>query len=117
MKLLIDAQLPRRLALFLQSKGHNATHTLDLANGNQTTDQEINLLSIREERIVVTKDADFVNSFTLHQQPYKLLLLSTGNINNQQLLALIEVHLSTIEQAFEEHRYVELEREHLIVHV
>jgi predicted nuclease of predicted toxin-antitoxin system len=117
MKLLIDAQLPRRLALFLQSKGHNAIHTLDLANGNQTTDQEINLLSIREERIVITKDADFVNSFTLHQQPYKLLLLSIGNINNHQLLALLETHISTVEQAFEEHHYVELEREHLIVHV
>jgi len=30
-KFLVDAQLPRRLALWLQQRGHDVIHTLDLA--------------------------------------------------------------------------------------
>jgi predicted nuclease of predicted toxin-antitoxin system len=82
MKFLVDAHLPRRLAIEISGLGYDAIHTLDLPDGNKTTDDQINQLSIAEARIVVTKDADFVNSFTLNQKPYKLLLVSTGNIKN-----------------------------------
>jgi predicted nuclease of predicted toxin-antitoxin system len=74
MKFLIDAQLPRRLVYRLQEAGHGAIHTLDLPLGNRSSDQIINEISEREQRIVITKDADFVNSFTLYGKPYKLLL-------------------------------------------
>jgi hypothetical protein len=46
---------------------------LDLPQQNATTDSEINAISIEQERIVVTKDRDFLDSFLLRQQPYKLL--------------------------------------------
>ena len=82
MKFLIDAQLPHRLVYWLRERGHDARHTLDLPNGNRTSDAEINEISVREQRIVVTKDADFVNSFVIRGEPYKLLLISTGNITN-----------------------------------
>lgn len=65
MKFLVDAQLPRRLTFALQAAGHDAIHTLDLPNGNATSDAEINAVSERDQRIVITKDADFVNSFLL----------------------------------------------------
>jgi predicted nuclease of predicted toxin-antitoxin system len=39
MKFLIDAQLPRRLTTQLRQAGFEATHTLDLPEGNRTTDQ------------------------------------------------------------------------------
>ncbi|MDQ2808544.1 MAG: DUF5615 family PIN-like protein [Chloroflexota bacterium] len=42
MNFLVDAQLPRRLAALLQQAGHNAIHTLDLAEGNRTPDVVIN---------------------------------------------------------------------------
>jgi predicted nuclease of predicted toxin-antitoxin system len=45
-------------------------------------------ISIQEERIVVTKDTDFFDSFLIRQQPYKLLLVSTGNITNAELEVL-----------------------------
>ena len=38
MKFLIDAQLPRKLAHYLVSQGFDALHTLDLPNGNASTD-------------------------------------------------------------------------------
>ena len=62
MRVLVDAQLPLRLARWLQDKGHDAVHTRDLPTGNRTEDADVNELSLREARVVVTKDADFVTS-------------------------------------------------------
>ena len=86
MKFLVDAQLPRRLATHLQSLGHDVLHTFDLPNGNRTTDTELNQRSLLEQRILITKDADFVNSFLLRGEPFQLLLVATGNIRNAELL-------------------------------
>jgi predicted nuclease of predicted toxin-antitoxin system len=38
---LIDAQLPRRLARWLLRQGVDARHTLDLPEGNASTDDEV----------------------------------------------------------------------------
>ena len=80
MKFLVDAQLQRRLVSHLRAAGHEAVHTLDLPLGNRTPNSVINELSLREGYAVLTKDADFVNSFHLQRRPRKLLLVSTGNI-------------------------------------
>ncbi|WP_445174466.1 DUF5615 family PIN-like protein [Microcoleus sp.] len=64
-------------------------HTKDLPRRNTTPDSEINWLSIQENRIVITKDRNFIDSFMIQQQPYKLLILTTGNINNNQLIAFL----------------------------
>lgn len=76
MKWLLDAQLPRRLAQVLAAAGHDAIHTLDLPRANRTTDSEMVALAARENRIVVTKDSDFVASFHLRGVPTRLLLVS-----------------------------------------
>lgn len=116
MKLLVDAQLPRRLAWRLREAGHDALHTLDLPDANRTADAWINALSVREQRAVVTKDADFVDSFLLSGQPYKLLLVSTGNVTNAALEALILPRLAQIEAALQTFSYVELTRTMLVLH-
>jgi predicted nuclease of predicted toxin-antitoxin system len=116
MKCIVDAQLPRQLARWLQERGHDVVHTLDLPLRNRTPDTEINALSLHDQRIVITKDADFVASFTLTAVPYKLLLISTGNIPNHELFQLITNNIAAIEHAFEEHNFVEMSRTSLIVH-
>jgi predicted nuclease of predicted toxin-antitoxin system len=58
MKFLLDAQLPRRLAAQFQQAGLEVKHTLDLPEGNRTTDRTINDLSTKEQYVVVTKDSD-----------------------------------------------------------
>jgi predicted nuclease of predicted toxin-antitoxin system len=73
----------------LQSAGCDTIHTKDLPRRNATPDSEINLLSIQESIILITKDKDFLDSFIIKQQPYKLLILTTGHINNNQLLAYL----------------------------
>lgn len=96
MRFLVDAQLPRRLIFRFREAGHDALHALDLPRGNRTTDAELIAFATRQERIVVTKDADFVDSFMLRHQPPKLLLITTGNITNADLEALVVSQLPTI---------------------
>lgn len=117
MKFLVDAHLPRRLAYRLRDAGHDAIHTLDLPKRNRTTDAEIEAISLREERVVVTKDADFVNSFVLSHQPYKLLLISTGNIKNSDLEPLFVAQIPAITSAFATSDFCELTSLALIVHI
>ena len=100
----------------LQAAGYDALHTLDLPEGNATKDTEINQLSLEELRVVVTKDADFTQSFLLKGRPYKLLLVSTGNISNKALIALFEQRLVQFDTLFAESDFVELTREFLVVH-
>jgi predicted nuclease of predicted toxin-antitoxin system len=117
MKFLVDAQLPRRLVYRLREAGHDALHTLDLPNGNRTSDADINALSMQESRTVVTKDADFVSSFIVSRVPYKLLVISTGNISNADLEALLLAQLPALEIALASNDYLELTRSTLIIHI
>ena len=116
MKFLADAQLPRRLATHLQSLGHDILHTLDLPNGNKTTDTELNRLNLADQRVLITKNADFVNSFLLRGEPFKLLLVATGNIRNVELLALFDLHLPDLANLFVKAAFVEMNHQGLVLH-
>jgi predicted nuclease of predicted toxin-antitoxin system len=67
MKFIIDAQLPKRLANWIQSEGYDTIHTLDLTEQNLTQDRVIINLSMKEERIVVSKDSDFYDYFLIKE--------------------------------------------------
>jgi predicted nuclease of predicted toxin-antitoxin system len=112
---LVDAQLPRRLTAALTAAGHDARHTLDLPNANRTTDAEVIAVAAAERR-VVSKDRDFVDSLLLAGQPERLLSITTGNIRNDALIALLTATLPAIETAFATARYVELSATQVIVH-
>lgn len=116
MKFLVNAHLPRRLVKQLNDKGHDAIHTRDLPEANRTQDSEIRTLSLREQRILITKDADFSDSFRLKRGPYKLLLITTGNITNKELFELFFRNFEQIETAFEQYSFLELNRKALIYH-
>jgi predicted nuclease of predicted toxin-antitoxin system len=116
MKFIVDAQLPRRLAYFLQNAGYDTLHTLDLPQQNATPDSNINTLSIAQERIVITKDADFVDSFLTIRQPYKLLLISTGNIKNSELESLFATHLPQLTELLTQYSYIEINQTAIVIH-
>ena len=116
MNFLVDAQLPRRLCLRLRALGHDAVHTLDLPQGNRTPDAVINQLSLDEHRVVITKDTDFVDSLIVQGRPYKLLLVSTGNIRNTELETLLLSNLEAIVAGFATHDFIELDRTVLQFH-
>lgn len=116
MKFLVDAQLPKKLSTWLTEKGFDSVHTLELPKKNSTTDDEINKLSFSEQRIVLTKDTDFLQSFKISQQPYKLLLVTTGNISNEELIIIFEKQIDEMESLFKNNAFIELTKESIIVH-
>ena len=116
MKFLVDAQLPVRLARFLQTNGHDTLHTRDLIERNATSDTQINQISLEQKRVVITKDSDFVDSFLTIQEPFKLLLIATGNIRNSGLELIFAKNLPTIVDLLQNHNYVEVNRSEIIVH-
>ena len=116
MKFLVDAQLPIRLARWLQSAGYETLHTRDLPKQNSTPDTDINQLSVQEQRLVITKDSDFVDSFLVQQQPYKLLMITTGNIKNTELEQLFAQNLPQIVTLFQIHSYLELNTSGIVVY-
>ena len=116
MKFLLDAQLPLRLAYQLRAAGFETTHTLDLPQGNRTTDQALITFSLAEHCVLVTKDSDFVESFLLRHEPWKLLLVSTGNIGNTELLRLFQLNIDQIAESFKTFDFIELNRTSMICH-
>ena len=86
MKFLLDAQLPPSLKQIFTSNGYDCIHTLDLEAGNETSDKIIDAVSIAEQRILITKDSDFFDSFLVKNEPYKLILVKLGNTSKTELI-------------------------------
>ena len=66
--------------------------------------------------VITTKDSDFTSSFWLNNRPRKLLLNSTGNINNKELEVLISTNFDQIVIDLSNNRFVELNLDHIVVH-
>lgn len=84
--------------------------------GNRTSDDEICAVADQDDRIVVTKDDDFMYSFLVEGKPGRLLLLSTGNITNAELSGLFRDTLPVLEESFAESDFVELRRDTILLH-
>jgi predicted nuclease of predicted toxin-antitoxin system len=95
---------------WLRSAGCDAVHTLDMPDENRSTDEQIIEFAEQEQRVVVTKDADFVNSHLLCARPSKLLLVSTGNISNRELEQLLTPLIPILVVEFQSHAFLELGR-------
>jgi len=65
-----------------------------LPEKNKTTDKEVTRIALSESRIVITKDNDFLSSYIVKKQPEKLIIVSTGNITNAELLQLFDLNLN-----------------------
>ena len=113
---LVDAQLPYLLAEVLRQKGYDAVHTDDLPDKDETSDTVIRQIAARENRIVITKDSDFQDSYLLFKQPPRLLLLTTGNIKNRKLLDLFRQTIISIDELFSLYSFIELNNDEVIVH-
>ena len=116
MKFIVDAQLPKSLSDFLNASGFDAVHTLELPEMNHTVDNAITTKADIEGRIVVTKDADYLDSYLLFGKPAKLLLVKTGNIPNSHLLKLFQDNLDLLQSAFIQCGFVEMSRIEIITH-
>ena len=116
MTYLVDAQLPYLLAEVLRQRGYDVVHTDDLPDKDGTSDTFIRQVATRENRIVITKDSDFQDSYLLFKQPPRLLLLTTGNIRNRKLLDLFRQTIESIDELFALHSFIELNNDEIVVH-
>lgn len=117
MKFLIDAQLPLSLKSWLKKRGHDVLHTRDLPRENLTIDTTIIDIADNENRIIITKDSDFFKFHLLKGKPQRLLMITTGNIVNKELLKLFELNFETIEHSFEANaKLIELDNYSIIIH-
>jgi len=89
----------RRLNQIGRVGGYDCRHTINLPAADRTQDGRITRLSMAEQRVVIAKDADFVNSFLLHGQPHKLLRASTGNTSTSELIGVIPAVSAAIPEA------------------
>lgn len=66
--------------------------------------------------MVVSKDADFVNSQAVTGTPAKLLRIRVGNTSNRVLFALMEQLLDDITTGFDHAAHIELHDSMLVIH-
>jgi len=108
MKFIVDAQLPYSLKIWLISKDFDTLHTRDLPKANETEDLNVADFADAESRTVITKDSDFLKLYVLKGKPQKLLLITTGNIVNKELLILFEKNFETALKLFNSFDVVEM---------
>ena len=89
---------------------HDCIHTIDLKEGNFTKDSTINEISIKEKRVVITKDTDFYYSYIASQKPYKLVLVKLGNMRLSEIKTYFKANSSKIIEILEEHSFIILEK-------
>lgn len=116
MRFLIDAQLPLRLSDLLADAGHDSIHTSGLPDGNRTGDRQLAEIADSENRVVVTKDRDFRDSHLLQNLPRQLLVVATGNIANDDLIALFDANLRLIADALENASLIEIDQTSVVIH-
>ena len=116
MKFLIDAQLPYRLKLELIEYGFDAIHTDDLPQRNLTADLMIADIADKENPAVISKDSDLLKLRILQNKPQKLLIITTGNIINKELLVLFELNFATVIKLFNSYDVVEINNQFVIGH-
>lgn len=113
MNFLIDAHLPPRIAEYFA--GHDIIHTSALPEGNETKDFVINTLSIKEQRIVITKDIDFYYSYLSTKKPYKLVLVKLGNMRISDIKLYFQLNSNKIISLMENYSFIILEKDHIRV--
>lgn len=85
MRLLIDNQLPFQLAVFLRWRGHDCVHVCDEGLA-QATDLAVWQHAAQDNRIVVSRDEDFVSLANRPDDLGRLIWVRLGNCRNTRLL-------------------------------
>lgn len=116
MKFLVDAQLPYILKSWLDAKGFDVIHTADLPEANATEDLSVIEIAENQSRIVISKDSDFLKWFILNGKPSSLLMITTGNIINRELILFFEENFEAARNLLQSHSVVELNNFFIIGH-
>ncbi|MGP1273986.1 MAG: DUF5615 family PIN-like protein [Caulobacterales bacterium] len=98
---LVDVHLPPALARWLSDQRTDAVHALDLGL-ERASDTKLCEQAVCEGRIVITKDADFLNLSLRYEPAVRVLWVRVGNMATIALIARIAQVWPQIRTAFED---------------
>lgn len=98
MRLLCDVHISYRIVNFLKQHADQVLHVNNILDKWYTTDQAICEYADSHDFIVVSKDKDFKHSHLIRLSPKKLLLVSLGNLSNDQTINALARTISFIEE-------------------
>lgn len=96
MKFLCDVHISYKLSAYLISLGFESTHVNEILNQSETKDAEICAYADQNDLIVITKDADFRDSFFIRATPKKLIKVNLGNVSNKRLMEIFSTLIESI---------------------
>jgi len=96
MRFLCDVHIPISLSKQLSKAGHDSMHVNRMPAKWHTSDKDIARLADQEDRILITKDADFRNSAVVQGMPKKLIKVNLGNIPHSELAETLLQNLDHI---------------------
>lgn len=97
MKFLCDVHISYKVVKYLKSSGFEAIHVNEILDKWHTKDGDICRYADENDLIVLTKDADFKNSFLISHTPNKLVKVNLGNISNAALVDIVSANLQAIQ--------------------
>lgn len=100
MKFLVDNQLPSALAKLLVSRGHDASHVLDLGL-DSATDTEIWNYANANSFVLITKDEDFSRRASQPSASVQVVWVRRGNCRKAALLSAFDSVFSQLEAALQ----------------
>ncbi|PYT51777.1 MAG: hypothetical protein DMG43_13325 [Acidobacteria bacterium] len=89
MKFIVDNQLPAALAQYLRERGFDCQHVFE-AGLVEALDAEICRYADAEERIIISKDEDFIYFAKRPESKIKLIWVRLGNCRTSALLAAFD---------------------------
>jgi predicted nuclease of predicted toxin-antitoxin system len=96
---LVDAQLPRRLALLLSAAGHPSIHVFEILP-QSAIDREVAVAANSRMAILMSKDQDFAMLSARGILRVPLLWVRCGNMATPGLWRIIEPMLPAIGRSF-----------------
>lgn len=108
MKFLVDNQLPGALARFLATHGHDAQHVVDLKL-DEANDREIWRYAVAQNRVLISKDEDFLHLVNQIAASGSLIWVRLGNCRKRVLIEAFERALPSIITSLDQgQRFIEL---------
>jgi len=96
MKFLCDVHISYKIVNHLVSLGFECAHVNNILNKWHTTDKEICNYADKGDFTIITKDADFKDSFLIGGTPKKLIKINLGNMSNIALIEIITYNIEAI---------------------
>ncbi|HKV91635.1 MAG TPA: DUF5615 family PIN-like protein [Candidatus Angelobacter sp.] len=100
MKFLVDNQLPAALAQYLRKRGFDCLHVLDIGLA-EANDADICRYAAGDERVIISKDQDFLYLANQLETEIKLIWVRLGNCRTAALLEAFERFWSLIESSLQ----------------